>query len=87
MELGEPVAAGLMRPVREQPDDESLQIELVDEDGKPIGGVEYEVEISGAPSRSGTLNGEGWAHIADIPSGAQVQVTFPELDDKAWERG
>jgi type VI secretion system secreted protein VgrG len=61
-----------------------IEIELVDEDGKPVPGEEYAITLPNGSVASGTLNEKGFVHIDGIDPGS-CKVTFPNLDKDAWE--
>ena len=61
-----------------------IEIELVDEDDKPVPGERYRIELPDGAVREGTLNMSGFARIQDIESG-DCKITFPELDQEVWE--
>lgn len=61
-----------------------IEIELVDEDGKPVPGAEYAITLPNGAVATGTLNEKGLAHIDGIDPGS-CKVTFPNLDKDAWE--
>ena len=64
-----------------------IEIELVDEDDKPVPGVRYEVTMpDGEQVASGTLDENGFARIGGIREPGDCTITFPDLDESAWER-
>ena len=64
-----------------------IEIELVDEEDKPIAGVEYEIKMpDGETVASGTLDEKGQARVDGIKDPGNCQITFPKLDRDAWER-
>jgi type VI secretion system secreted protein VgrG len=73
-----------------QPEDDGeektwIEIELVDEEGNPVPGERYEVTLpDGQTVARGTLDENGLARIEGIDPG-QCKVTFPNLDQEAWE--
>jgi hypothetical protein len=85
MEHGEPTC-GESTSIRECLATDVLDILLVDEEGKPMPGVAYVVDIGGI-QYPGFLNRDGWAQVTGIPKGQCVggKVTFPDLDADAWE--
>jgi|HubBroStandDraft_3_1064219.scaffolds.fasta_scaffold15092_3 hypothetical protein len=60
-----------------------IEIQLVGEDGSPIDGVAYEIELPGGKLLAGTLDERGTARVDAVPSGV-CKVSFPELDKDAW---
>ena len=64
-----------------------IEIELVDEEGKPVPGEAYEVTLpDGTQVASGSLDHKGFKRIEGIDPGS-CKITFPRLDKDAWERG
>lgn len=61
-----------------------IEIELVGEDDKPVPGARYRVTLPDGAVDEGTLDHNGWARIEGFADGA-CQVTFPDLDQEAWE--
>jgi uncharacterized Zn-binding protein involved in type VI secretion len=61
-----------------------VEIELVDEEGKPVPGEEYRIELPDGSIRQGRLNDKGKARLEGIDSG-NCLVTFPYLDDTSWQ--
>ncbi len=62
-----------------------IEIEMVDEDDKPVPGQPYEITLpDGETVASGTLDEKGFARVDGIEPGT-CKVTFPELDKEAWE--
>lgn len=63
-----------------------LEIELVDDDGKPVANELYFVELPDGSTLSGTTDANGRARVEGIDPGS-AQVSFPNLDKKAYEPG
>ncbi|MCY7348885.1 MAG: hypothetical protein LH614_22065, partial [Pyrinomonadaceae bacterium] len=62
-----------------------IEIKLVDELDNPVPGERYRVTLpDGSTIAEGTLDEEGFARIENIDPGT-CQVTFPRLDDSAWD--
>lgn len=73
-------------PVEEKPKKKSwIEIMLVDMEGKPMPGVLYRITPpgGGAP-QEGTLNEFGQAGYYQIEPGT-CKITFPDLDQDAWD--
>jgi hypothetical protein len=79
-----PIPSTISQAELEPIEDDFIEIELVDEADKPIGGVAYLVELPHGGKHSGKLNGDGFVRIEGILSG-NCRVTFPELDAASWE--
>ena len=56
-----------------------IEIELTDEDGKPVENEKYVLHLPDGQQRQGTLDGNGHAREEDIPPG-RVVVKFPNLE-------
>lgn len=62
-----------------------IEIELVDEEGKPVPGEAYKIKLPDGTYDSGTLNEKGLCRIEGIEPGT-CQISFPNLDKDAWEK-
>ncbi len=60
-----------------------VEIELVDTDGNPVPGEEYQIVVPGGTTVDGTLDAQGQARVEGIDPGT-CQITFPNLDKKSW---
>lgn len=47
-------------------------------------GERYEIEVAGGQVVRGTLDNKGFARVEGIEPGS-CKVTFPKLDQEAWE--
>ena len=63
-----------------------LEIELVEEDGRPVAGEPYAVEMRDRSVRTGSLDDLGRALILDLPPGS-YRVWFPDRDAADLRRG
>jgi hypothetical protein len=72
----------------EQAEDERktswIEIELVGEDDQPVPGEKYRITLPDGTVDEGTLNHKGQALVAGFVAG-QCKITFPDLDQDAWE--
>jgi len=57
-----------------------MEIELIDQDGRPVARARYVVKTVDSSTYEGRLDDDGVAHIDGIVPGT-CQVTFPEFDD------
>ena len=62
-----------------------IEIELLDEEDKPVSGEKYEIELPDGSKAKGSLDGGGFARIEGIKPG-ECKVSFPELDKSAWSK-
>jgi hypothetical protein len=62
-----------------------IEIELVDQDDKPVPGEGYRVTLpDGTTLAEGTLDEKGFARVDGIDPGT-CKVTFPNLDKSSWD--
>lgn len=61
-----------------------IEIILVDMDGNPMPGVKYRITPPGGAPTEGTLNEFGQAGLYQIEPGS-CKITFPDLDQEAWD--
>ncbi len=62
-----------------------IEIEMVGEDDQPIPGLAYELELPGGTVRKGQLGDDGRTRVEGFTGEGDVKVTFPDLDQDAWE--
>ncbi len=62
-----------------------IEIQLLDEEGDPVPGQRYEIELPDGEVRKGTLNYRGRARVDNIDAPGACQIRFPDLDADAWE--
>jgi hypothetical protein len=62
-----------------------VEIELLGEDDRPVPGEEYRITLPDGRVVTGQLNVLGKAYVPDIPDLGNCQITFPALDNEAWE--
>ncbi len=63
-----------------------IEIELVDNDGKPVPGERYQITLpDGETIAEGTLDDKGFARVDGIEPGT-CKVTFQEMDGRSWTR-
>lgn len=60
-----------------------IEIRLLDDNDKVVADAAYRVKLPDGSIREGKLNENGSARFEDIRHGVCV-VTFPELDEEAW---
>ena len=71
----------------QQPEEEHfIEIELLDDSGKPVTNEMYVIELPDGSQRTGRTDGDGRARITGIDPGT-AKVSFPDLDKKAYEPG
>lgn len=62
-----------------------IEIEMVDQEDQPLPGVPYKITLpDGKTVAQGTLDEKGFARVDYIDPGS-CKVTFPTLDQEAWE--
>lgn len=62
-----------------------VEILLVDMADAPVPGERYRIELPDGTVRQGVLDAEGRARIDGLKTGGTCKVTFPNLDQDAWE--
>lgn len=62
-----------------------VDVQLVDEDGEPVGGARYKLKITDGSTREGTLDSSGRIRVSNIDPGT-CQVWFPDYDGSEWSR-
>lgn len=67
-----------------EPEKTWIKIKLIDMVGKPIPGERYRIKLPGGEVMEGQLDDQGEAACWNIDSG-MCKVTFPDLDEEAWE--
>jgi len=62
-----------------------IEIQMLNEAGKPVTGQSYKVTLADETVAEGTLDAKGFARIDGIEPGS-CKVTFPGLDKEAWKK-
>lgn len=62
-----------------------IEIQMLDEDGKPVTGEAFAILLPDGSTYSGTLDGKGRARVDGVDPGT-CQITFPNLDISAFEK-
>jgi len=60
-----------------------IEIEMVDDKGRPVPDLAYHIEGPDGKQYDGTLDADGKARVDDIEPG-NCRITFPDLDKDAW---
>ncbi|HST45991.1 MAG TPA: carboxypeptidase-like regulatory domain-containing protein, partial [Luteimonas sp.] len=63
-----------------------VEVELVDEAGKPVAGERVQITLPDGSVSGGTTDEKGLLKVSNIDPG-ECRITFPDLDEKAWEDG
>ena len=61
-----------------------IEIELVDEEDAPVPSQKYEITLPDGSVARGTLDQNGYARVDGFEPGT-CQISFPDLDQDAWE--
>ena len=61
-----------------------VEIQMLDEEGKPVAGEPYQIKLPDGTVDSGTTDGSGVARVEGIDPGS-CQITFPNRDQEAWQ--
>ena len=71
-------------PHRPHPEKTSwIEIDLVDQDGQPVPGEYYRIELPDGSTADGALDQDGFARVDGIDPGT-CKISFPRLDKDAW---
>ena len=62
-----------------------IEIQLLGEDGSPIQGEQYQIELPNGDVARGFLDSRGIARVENIPQEGNCRINFPGLDKEAWE--
>jgi type VI secretion system secreted protein VgrG len=62
-----------------------IEIALVDQDGQPVSGEQYQITLPDGSTMSGTTDGDGMARVDGIDPGT-CQITFPNIDKNYWHK-
>jgi len=62
-----------------------IEIELKDDEGKPVGNASYVIELPDGTQKTGRTDGDGRARITGIDPGT-AKVSFPDFDKTAYEK-
>ena len=63
-----------------------IELELVGENDSPIGGERWEIRLPDGTVRRGVTDDRGRARLDRLKTGGTCEVTFPDLDEEAWEK-
>lgn len=63
-----------------------LEIELLDDEDKPVAGERYLVELPDGSKLSGRTDSQGRTRVEDVDPGT-AKVSFPDLDRKTYKPG
>jgi len=63
-----------------------IEIELVDDEGKPVADEAWFVELPDGSTKSGRTDARGFARIDGVDPGT-AKVTFPDMDKNAYDPG
>jgi phage protein D len=62
-----------------------VEIELVDDKGKPVGGAAFRIELPDGAIVEGRVDHQGCARVDGVDPGT-CQITFPGLDAGEWDK-
>jgi hypothetical protein len=63
-----------------------IEIELIDENDQPVAGERYKITLPDGSVDEGSLDDKGKARIDSIADAGDCKISFPELDQDAWEK-
>lgn len=70
----------------EIPETHGVMIELIDAEGNPVPSEPFRIKLPDGTVETGTLDGEGKAHITGIPRAGNCKVCFYERDAAIWDQ-
>jgi hypothetical protein len=62
-----------------------VEIELLDDHGKPVPGEQYLITLPDGTDVEGTLDSNGRARVDGIDPGT-CKITFPTIDKRCWHK-
>ncbi len=62
----------------------TVELQLVDQDDAPVGGVAYRLTLPDRSIREGILDDRGAARVRGLTSADPCEVCFPTLDAQSW---
>lgn len=62
-----------------------VEIELLDQAGKPVPGEQYQIELPDGSTVEGNLDAKGQARVEGIDPG-NCKISFPNIDKKSWRK-
>ncbi|MEO8131734.1 MAG: hypothetical protein ABJF23_11745 [Bryobacteraceae bacterium] len=62
-----------------------VEIAMVDKEGNPLPGQDYEIKLPDGTTVTGSLDEKGTARVEGIDPG-NCQIKFPSLDKTVWKR-
>jgi len=81
-------AVTLMRLAEAEPmadEDFAVAIELIGDDDKPIANARYRLELPDGRVSEGRTGDDGQAFLWGLTKAGDCKLTFPDLDEEAWE--
>lgn len=79
-------AAKAAKPPASTEPEHWIEIELLDDDGKPVANERWFVELPDGSQKSGRTDGQGRARVDGVDPGT-AKVSFPDLDKKLYQPG
>lgn len=79
-------AAKAAKPPAQAEPEHWIEIELLDDEGKPVANERWFVELPDGSQKSGRTDGQGRARVDGVDPGT-AKVSFPDLDKKMYQPG
>ncbi len=79
-------AAKQEKPAQEPEEEHWIEIELLDDEGKPLAGEAYFVQLPDGSSINGRTDAQGRARVEGVDPGT-AKVSFPDLDKNLYQPG
>jgi len=71
---------------KEEPKRTWVEIEMVGGDDKGLPGIRYRLKLGDGTTREGRTSESGIARIDDLDPRDDVELSFPDLDQEAWDK-
>ena len=84
-DFGAAPVAGTVTPCPNAKPSHWLEIELLDDAGRPVADEEYKVVLPDGQVVRGFLDDRGRERIAPVADAGTCQISFPALDGRDWK--
>jgi len=61
-----------------------IEVHLVDEDGNPVAGAHYKIQLPDSSIMDGSLDDQGKVRFDGIVPGTAI-ISFPDIDGREWK--
>lgn len=81
----QPAGGGVAPPAPPQQRTSWIEIELVDDAGRPVPNERFRLKLPDGSTRESFLDQKGFAHV-ELPAPGTCQICFPDRDGGDWQR-